>query len=381
MLSEETREMTSGADRPSQSQGGSQSAAKSTLAPLPLAPLSETPLVSVVMANYNYERYIGRTIDSVLSQTYRNWELVICDDGSTDGSLEVIDRYRRSDARIRVLRKKNGGHGSALNAAYAVSRGEIICLLDSDDLFLPRKIEEVVNCCRRHANGGFVVHRVIRINQNGRRQGVWPMSDPLPEGWYGDSLLDIGGVLGNLPPTSGITLRRELADVLFPMPEIKPLAGCPDQVMMRLAPLVTPIAKVDEALSEYRLHNANSYGSPRITREFVSREISICSSLWQRQYEFLIRRGTDLAARLQPVETSFYVVYLKYLEARLSRDPSARDSHARMMHQLRKQPRARHLTFWKWSLHLPLSLFEYAVNLISRQSLLKQFLARWKGLV
>jgi glycosyltransferase involved in cell wall biosynthesis len=351
------------------------------LAPVRLAPLGETPLVSVLVANYNYEKYIGHTIESVLGQTYSNWELIICDDGSKDRSVEIIERYLHADRRIRLLRKENGGHGSALNAAYAASRGGILCLLDSDDVFLPHKIERVVDCCRREANAGFVVHRVIRVNQNGRRQGVWPMSDALPEGWYGASLLEMGGVLANLPPTSGISLRREVAEVLFPMPVVKPLAGCPDQVIMRLAPLVTPVAKTDEPLSEYRLHSTNSYGSQRITAEFVSREISVCRSLWRAQYEFLEQRSEALAAQLKPVESSFFLVYLGYLEARLSGHPSARARHAVMMERLRKQPDARFVKFWEWSIHLPLFAFDFAVNLMSRQSALKQVLARLKGLV
>lgn len=352
-----------------------------TLTPIRLAPLGETALVSVLVANYNYEKYISRTIESVLGQTYGNWELIVCDDGSKDRSVEIIEQYMRADQRIRLLRKENGGHGSALNVAYAASRGDILCLLDSDDVFLPHKIERVVDCFRREAEAGFVVHRVIRTNQNGRRQGVWPMSDALPEGWYGASLLEMGGVLANLPPTSGISLRREAADVLFPMPVAKPLAGCPDQVIMRLAPLVTPLAKTDEPLSEYRLHSTNTYGSPRITTEFLLREISVCRSLWQAQHEFLERRSAGLAARLKPVETSFFLIYLAYVEARLSRHPSAQARHAVMMESLRKQPDARFVTFWEWSIHLPVFAFDFAVNLMSRQSALKQVLARLKGLL
>jgi len=352
-----------------------------TLEPVRLAPLGETPLVSVLVANYNYEKYIGHTIESVLGQTYSNWELIICDDGSRDRSVEIIERYLHADRRIRLLRKENGGHGSGLNAAYAASRGSILCLLDSDDVFLAHKIERVVDCCRREADAGFVVHRVIRVNQNGRRQGVWPMSDALPEGWYGAALLEMGGVLANLPPTSGISLRREVADVLFPMPVAKPLVGCPDQVIMRLAPLVTPLAKLDGPLSEYRLHRTNSYGSPRITAEFLSREISVCRSLWQAQHEFLERRSASLAARLKPVESSFFLEYLGYLEARLSGHPSARARHAGMMESLRKQPEARFVKFWEWSIHLPVFAFDFAVNLMSRQSALKQVLARLKGLL
>lgn len=351
------------------------------LEPIGLRPLSAEPLVTVVVANYNYERYIGRTIESVLAQTYQNWELVLCDDGSTDNSLRVVEEYQRVDQRIRVLRKENGGHGSALNVIRPAARGEILCLLDSDDLYLPHKIERVVECFRREPDAGFVVHRVIRINQNGRRQGIWPMSDALPEGWHGPSLFANGGVLANLPPTSGISMRSEVAAAIFPMPVERPLVNCPDQVMMRLAPFVTPLAKIDEPLSEYRLHNANSYDAPRVTAEFARREILVCQKLWQVQHEFLERRDRRLAEQLKPVEGSFFMVYLRYLEARLSKSSEARACHAELMDGLRKQPGARYVRFWQWSIHLPVFLFDYAVNLMSRQSALKQLLARWKGLI
>jgi glycosyltransferase involved in cell wall biosynthesis len=351
------------------------------LMPLALSPLSAAPLVSVLVANYNYAKYITRTIDSVLAQTYANWELIICDDGSIDESINVIERYRNGDRRIHLLRKENGGHGSALNAAYAASRGEIVCLLDSDDLFLPAKLSRIIECAQREPEAGFLVHRVIRINQHGRRQGVWPMSDALPAGWYGESLLEAGGLLANLPPTSGLSLRRDAAEALFPLPLSKPLVSCPDQVLMRLAPLLTPVAKIDEPLSEHRLHNANSYGAPRITAAFATREILICRSLWQAQHQFLSDRSAELAAKLRAVEASFYVVYLLYLEARLSGSEAARKCHAEMMRELRKQSDARFVTFWEWSIRLPRFVFDYAVNVMSRQSALKQLLSRLKGLI
>ncbi len=71
-------------------------------------------------------------------------ELIICDDGSTDESARVIEQYQRKDPRVRMIRKANGGQASGLNAAFAASRGAILSLLDSDDLFLPHKIERIV---------------------------------------------------------------------------------------------------------------------------------------------------------------------------------------------------------------------------------------------
>src|SRR6202043_830314 len=171
------------------------------LQPIELRPLPARPLVSILVSNYNYGRFIADTIKSALEQTYSNIELIICDDGSTDNSIEVIEEYARRDARLHLIRKANGGQSSGFNAAFAASRGEIIALLDSDDLFLPHKVERIVADFQAHPDAGFGVHRVVRMSADLRPQGVWPMSDPLPAGWYGTRLLSDGGILPYTPPT------------------------------------------------------------------------------------------------------------------------------------------------------------------------------------
>src|SRR5579863_8833232 len=88
------------------------------LKPIELPPLCENPLISVLTANFNYGRYIGEAIESVLGQTYTNFEMIVCDDGSTDDSCEVVKRFLQRDPRIRLVRKQNGGQTSAANAAY-----------------------------------------------------------------------------------------------------------------------------------------------------------------------------------------------------------------------------------------------------------------------
>jgi glycosyltransferase involved in cell wall biosynthesis len=172
-----------------------------SLEPLTLAALPSEPLVSILVANYNYEKYIGQTIESVLSQSYRNWELVVVDDGSTDGSVPLIERWVQRDGRIRLLRKPNGGHASALNAAFSNCQGNIICLLDSDDLYLPEKLERVIAAFAARPEVGFLIHRVFRVNEQRQRQGVWPLPDSLPDGWVGSDLLNTGGILPYAPPT------------------------------------------------------------------------------------------------------------------------------------------------------------------------------------
>ena len=173
------------------------------LKPIPLGPLPDSPLVSILMPNYNYGQYIGEAIESVLNQTYQNFEIVICDDGSTDNSLEVIRRYAERDSRIKYIAKENGGMASALNVAYRESKGSIVCLLDSDDIFLPDKIEKIISAFLQDRAAGMCVHKVLPVDCSTR-----PINNPLPKtidhGWIGLTALRNGGRC-NLPPTSGIS--------------------------------------------------------------------------------------------------------------------------------------------------------------------------------
>lgn len=96
------------------------------------------PYFTVVMPLYNHENYVGAAIDSVLNQSFTDFELVICNDGSTDRSGEIAESYR--DARIRVVHKPNGGTATALNTCLLKAQGRYICWLSSDDLFAPHKL-------------------------------------------------------------------------------------------------------------------------------------------------------------------------------------------------------------------------------------------------
>src|SRR5919199_656326 len=107
------------------------------------------PLVSVLITNYNYEHYLKQAIDSALNQTYPHMEIIVVDDGSTDNSKQVIASYK--DKIISVF-KENGGQASAMNAGFAISQGEIICSLDADDVWLPTKVEQVVQAACAYPN-------------------------------------------------------------------------------------------------------------------------------------------------------------------------------------------------------------------------------------
>ena len=91
------------------------------------------PLVSVVVPVYNVASYLEQCLDSVVNQTYKNLEIILVDDGSTDGSGAICDRYAEQDGRIRVVHKENGGQSSARNIALDMMQGEWVLFVDSDD--------------------------------------------------------------------------------------------------------------------------------------------------------------------------------------------------------------------------------------------------------
>ena len=93
----------------------------------------ETYKVSVIVAAYNIEKYIARCLDSILNQTYKNLEIIVVNDGSSDNTGEIIDKYSEKDIRIKVIHKENSGVSSARNKGLDMSTGDYIGFVDGDD--------------------------------------------------------------------------------------------------------------------------------------------------------------------------------------------------------------------------------------------------------
>lgn len=165
----------------------------------------ETGLVSVMMPAYNAARYIGPAIESVLAQTYAHWELIVIDDGSSDGTAEAASAF--TDPRIRLYRQPNGGEAAARNHALARSRGEFIAFLDSDDLWQPDHLACAVDYLRAHPERDAVYTDGIYIDPHGnpieplskRRRGPF-------EGSLFEPLVRASDVFG--PPIC-VVLRRQ----------------------------------------------------------------------------------------------------------------------------------------------------------------------------
>jgi glycosyltransferase involved in cell wall biosynthesis len=111
-------------------------------------------LVSIIMPVFNAEAFVAEAIESVLSQTYPHWELIIVDDGSTDASSTILSRY--TDSRILILRQKNKGEGGARNTGLEVAQGTYIGFLDADDIYLPNALSDFVAYFETHPEADVV---------------------------------------------------------------------------------------------------------------------------------------------------------------------------------------------------------------------------------
>jgi glycosyltransferase involved in cell wall biosynthesis len=221
--------------------------------------LTSTPLVTVLINNFNYGRFLREAIDSALNQTFRNVEVVVVDDGSTDESREIIASY--GDSIVSVL-KENGGQASAFNAGFAASRGDIICLLDSDDEFYPDKIERLIP----YSQPGSILYHRLQVKPGSGvipRETVCRMNFQRYARQY-RFLPYVGS------PTSGIAIRRDLALRLIPLPT-RHVRSSADDFVVRGAALLGQVIAIPDVLGSYRIHGENQwYGKPnRKSREFM----------------------------------------------------------------------------------------------------------------
>ncbi len=113
----------------------------------------ENPEISVIVPVYNVEKYLARCVDSLLAQTFQNLEILLVDDGATDGSAAMCDAYAAQDARVRVIHKENGGLSDARNAGIEAARGKYLCFIDSDDFVAETMLEKLHTLlCRENAD-------------------------------------------------------------------------------------------------------------------------------------------------------------------------------------------------------------------------------------
>jgi len=207
----------------------------------------QSPLVSIIMCNYNYGRFIAEAIESVLAQTYPNFELIIVDDGSNDNSREVITSYRNS--KIQTIFQENEGQAAAFNAAFMLAQGEIISFLDSDDWWKPEKLQTVARWHEFLKQDYAILQHGLEIWDQGQTRPykiVLPVGDCFAEMQHSNRI-------NFFVPTSGLSFPKTMLEQIFPIPTIFRIAA--DAYIMRTTFVFGKVYSIPDSLGYYRKHN------------------------------------------------------------------------------------------------------------------------------
>ena len=224
---------------------------------------SRQPCVSVVMATYNYGRYIGQAIRSVVDQTYIDWELVIVDDGSTDNTTEVVQAFL-SDPRIQYLQQENQGQPKAKNRGVLAARGEFLAFLDADDMWASEKLSKQLPLFEHDARIGVTYTGLRLINEDGVIVQTCP-SPRLRGNVFRQSLYQ------TIPPFSSSMVRRAVFENVGLFNETIPLA-IDYELWLRVA-MKWHFDYVDEPLLLYRTGHANLSRRYQERRDLVIHKI------------------------------------------------------------------------------------------------------------
>ncbi len=253
----------------------------------------ETPLISVVMANYNNARFLPEAIESVLAQTYRNFEFFIIDDGSIDNSSEIIKKYQLRDSRIFYIRnEKNLGQSRTRNKALEQVTGMFVAIVDSDDICLPNRFEEQIKYMEANVDVGVLGTAYTIINKNGEQISKQLVGDP-------DIMIRNGRVLVHNPTSM---IRRTVFekygnfDSRFDYAEDA-------ELYFRWYGQSVRFANINQFLYQYRIHGSN------VSTKRIRKQVWLLFSINLRAI-FYFRIKFSLEGYCYVLEQLFYFIYL-----------------------------------------------------------------------
>ncbi|WP_414544542.1 glycosyltransferase family 2 protein [Nostoc sp. CCY0012] len=244
----------------------------------PSSNLDDTPLVSIIIGNYNYEKFVGQAINSALNQTYPNIEVIVVDDGSQDKSREVINQYGN---QVIPIFKENGGQPSNYNIGFAKSKGEIICFLDSDDIFLSDKVEKVVKAFQSSLEIGWCFHSIQLIDENNNPLPVTTTPNYVTRECDFRQMVNSGKLPYHLPPCSGLCFKRELLEKILPMPCPKKVTNN-DYYVKYMSVALSKGFILNDDLTLQKIHNNNAATLRQDRHEQKSRKY-IYTAMWVKQ--------------------------------------------------------------------------------------------------
>jgi glycosyltransferase involved in cell wall biosynthesis len=256
--------------------------------------VNQHPLVSIIINNYNYDRFLAEAIDSALDQTYPQIEVIVVDDGSTDKSRELMAGY--GDRIIPIL-QPNGKQAAAFNSGFDRSQGEIIIFLDADDYLYPQTVDRIVAIWRPELAKVHYRLEVVDIVGKSLGYSLPQGTSPLSQGEVWKNILDNGGYVST--PTSGNALNRQALAKLFPIPDAYKLTA--DDYLSYQVPFYGQVAAIGEPLGAYRIHDSNQWALSTVTaarfQRFVRHDLQNFDLITQKAKEFGYEYPSDLEQR------------------------------------------------------------------------------------
>lgn len=240
--------------------------------------------VSVIIPTYNRGWILNEAIDSVLSQTFKDYELIVVDDGSDDNTADILENYSK---KIRIIHQENQGVSAARNRGIVSSNGRFIALLDSDDLWLPEKLNRQISFFRNHPDAIICQTQEVWI-RNGKRVNAGKRHKKL-SGMIFEPSLSLC-----LVSPSAVMFKRELIDMVGLFDESLP--ACEDYDLWLRVSLKYPVDLIDEALIIKRGgHSDQLSGNPMLDKYRIKALIKILSqdSLPDEQRQAVIVKLTE----------------------------------------------------------------------------------------
>jgi glycosyltransferase involved in cell wall biosynthesis len=262
------------------------------------------PQISVIIPCFNNGKYLRECLDSVLSQTFQDFEVIVVDDGSTDDTHSIVNSY---GSKLKYLRQANQGPASARNAGIKLSQGDYIAFQDADDFWLSEKLELQYKFLREHHQYLWVYSDMSTFNDSQALQESWFSDRSTYEGRVFERLID-----NNFIPTITVLIKKQALVEVGGFDEN--LRSCEDKdLWLRLA-LNNPLGRSNQILAKRRFHANNLV---RDSRLLISSEIEVMKKLRKLIASSSIQRRLDSRiARLHFELGYFYFAKNQLPEAR-----------------------------------------------------------------
>jgi len=279
--------------------------------------------VSVVMSAFNCQSYIAGAVESILQQTFRDFEFIVIDDGSTDGTAGILRGFERTDPRVRLISRENRGLIKSLNEAVSLSRGSLIARMDADDIALPHRLERQVEYMSQHPETVVVGSKIVLIDRAGAPLMRWKHAlthaEIVRRLFQGD---------GSALTHPAIMMRRKAFDAVGGYDHR--FNATEDYDLYLKLSEVGGLANLDEVLFHWRQHsesvNAGNWhlwteGKQLALKEAIDRRGSeaVAAELLGQQKPVLQLAGSDFWARAA-LRSGFYKTAVKYAWAMINQE-------------------------------------------------------------